>query len=85
MGQHVTLDALRDAHQATPFQPFTIHLADGRRFRVPHPEYLSYSPRGGRTIIVHGSKPDSFSILDLLLVTELEIETEPRRRRRKSS
>jgi len=82
MGQHVTLDALREAHQATPFRPFTIHLADGRRFHVPHPEYLSHSPRG-RTIIVYNNKPDSFNILDLLLVTDLEIESEPRRGRRK--
>jgi hypothetical protein len=82
MGQHVTLDALREVHQATPFRPFTIHLADGRRFRVPHPEYLSHAPRG-RTIIVYGNKPDSFSILDLLLVTDLELESESPRGRRK--
>lgn len=67
----MTIEQLRNALQARPFQPFTIHLADGRYFPVPHPDFLSHSP-GGRTIIVyHGG--EAFSIIDLLLVTELEV------------
>ena len=71
----MTVEQLRNVHQAVPFQPFTIHLADGRTFLVPHRDFLSRSP-SGRTIIVH-HPDDSFSILDLLLVTELEIHTQP--------
>jgi hypothetical protein len=70
----VTIEQLRLAHHATPFRPFTVHLADGRAFDVPHPDFLSYSPHGGRTIIVYG-EGDSFSILDLLLVTELDVRS----------
>ena len=69
----MTIEQLRNVHRAQPFQPFTIHLADGRKFLVPHPDFLSHSPTG-RTIIVH-SVDDSFSILDLLLVTELEVHS----------
>ena len=57
---------------ASPFRPFTIHLADGRSFSVPHPDFISQSP-AGRTVIVFGKDEDEFSILDLLLVTELEM------------
>jgi hypothetical protein len=65
------VEQLRNVHQAKPFRPFTIHLGDGRSFRVDHPEFLSRSP-SGRTIVVH--QPDeSFSVLDMLLVTELEV------------
>ncbi len=67
----MTIEQLRNAHRARPFQPFTIHLADGRNFHVPHPEFLSHAP-SGRTAIVHHAD-DSFSIIDLLLVTELEV------------
>lgn len=67
----MTVEQLRNAHRTRPFQPFTIHLADGRHFHVPHPEFLSYSP-SGRTAIVHHAD-DTFSIIDLLLVTELEV------------
>jgi hypothetical protein len=67
----MTIEQLRTIHQATPFQPFTIHLADGRSLNVPHREFLSHSP-SGRTVIVFGDD-DSFSVVDLLLVTELEV------------
>jgi hypothetical protein len=66
----MTVEQLHNAHRATPFRPFTIRLADGRSFLVRHPDFLSRSP-SGRTIIVHGDN-DSYSVLDLLLVTKLE-------------
>jgi len=67
----MTIEQLRNVHRAQPFRPFTIHLADGRDVLVPHPDFLSHSP-AGRTIIVYHTD-DSFSVLDLLLVTELEV------------
>jgi len=67
----MTVQQLDNVHRAKPFRPFTIHMGDGRALLVPHPEYLSRSP-SGRTVIVYGNEED-FSILDLLLVTELEI------------
>jgi hypothetical protein len=74
----VTIQQLRAAQQATPFRPFTIHMADGRAFPVPHPDFLSMSPTG-RTVIVY-QEDDAFSILDLLLTTEIEIHpTSPAR------
>jgi hypothetical protein len=68
----MTIEQLRNIHSARPFRPFSIHMGDGRSFRVEHPELLSYSPTG-RTVIVHQSG-DGFSILDLLLATELEVD-----------
>ena len=67
----MTIERLRNVHQAQPFHPFTIHLADGRTLPVPHRDFLSHSP-SGRTVIVYGDG-DSFSIVDLLLVTEIEV------------
>jgi hypothetical protein len=67
----MTIQQLRAAHRATPFRPFTLHMADGRSFHVPHPDFLSMSPTG-RTVIVY-QEDDSFSIIDLLLMTEIEM------------
>ena len=67
----MTVQQLDNAHRAAPFRPFTIHMGDNRTFHVPHPEYLSRSP-SGRNVIVYG-KDENFSILDLLLMTEVEI------------
>ena len=68
----MTTEQLRSAREATPFTPFTIHLADGRSLHVPHRDYVSTSP-GGRIAIVYRSD-ESFSIIDLFLVTEVAIE-----------
>ena len=67
----MTIQQLRAAHRATPFQPFTVHMADGRSFPIPHPDFLSMSPTG-RTVIIYADN-DEFSILDLLLMTEIEM------------
>jgi hypothetical protein len=67
----MTIQQLDAAHQARPFKPFTLHMADGRAFPVPHPEFLARSPTG-RTIVVYGDN-DASSILDLLLLTEIQM------------
>jgi hypothetical protein len=71
----MTIDQLRGAYRAKPFKPFTIHMGDGRSFRIDHPDFVSHSP-AGRTVIVY-ERDDSFHILDLLLMTEIEIHGSP--------
>ena len=68
----MTSEQLRATREANPFRPFTIHLADGRSLRVLHRDYISVSP-SGRTVIVY-QNDDAFSILDMLLITELAVE-----------
>jgi hypothetical protein len=67
----MTIEQLRATHRATPFQPFTIRMADGRQFPIPHPDFLSMSPTG-RTAVIFQTD-GSASIVDLLLMTELEL------------
>ena len=67
----MTTEQLRKIHQARPFKPFRVHLADGRQLDVSHPEFLAHSPTG-RTIMI--ANPDeSFEVVDLLLVVSLEV------------
>lgn len=68
----MTAEQVRALRQANPFQPFTIHLADGRAFYVPHRDFVSQHPNGGRIILVFGPG-EAFSIVDLSLVTELKV------------
>ena len=69
----MTIEQLRKAHQARPFSPFEIHMADGRSLTVPHPEMLMVLPPG-RTIMVAKGEED-YEVVDLLLVTSLERRT----------
>jgi hypothetical protein len=68
----MTAEQLRGMREANPFRPFTLHLADGCALTVPHRDFVSQSP-GGRTIIVYRSD-EAFSVVDLYLVTELEVQ-----------
>ncbi len=72
---------LQQLWKAQPFQPFTMHLADGRHVPVVHSEFLMISP-SGRTVVVH-QPDDSLNIIDLLLVTDLEISSNGQRKPRK--
>jgi hypothetical protein len=69
--ERMTAEQLRAMREANPFRPFTIHLADGRKMDVPHRDFLSLSP-SGRIIIVYQPN-DAFNVVDLYLVTDLEI------------
>lgn len=67
-------DELGQLLRAQPFRPFRIHLADGRAFAVQHPDFVARSPTG-RSAVVYG--PDgAFEILDLVLVSSLEVGAE---------
>jgi hypothetical protein len=66
----MTVQQLRAAQRAAPFKPFTIRMADGRSFRIPHPDFLAMSPTGRTAFIFEAD--DETHIVDLLLMTELE-------------
>lgn len=63
--------------RAEPFQPFDIHVADGRSLPVAHPEVVAIAPPG-RTIGV-GLSDGTIEIVDLLRVTSLKPHANGRR------
>ncbi len=68
----MTIEQLRTAYLAQPFQPFVIHLADGREIPVLLREFISTVPSGRTMIVSHGE--DTTNIVDLLLITDLEFK-----------
>jgi hypothetical protein len=68
----MTIEKIRQLYDIEPFQPFVMHLADGREIAVTHREWLASAP-SGRTVIVF-KLDDSFNMVDLLLVTDLEVK-----------
>jgi hypothetical protein len=82
----MTLDKVRKLCRAYPFRPFLIHLTEGRKIPVLHPEFMAHAPRGRTPAVCQPN--DDFDIIDLQLVTDLEIKGNGRRtgkaRRRKS-
>ena len=78
----MTVDQFKQVWKADPFRAFTIHLADGRDIAVSHIDFVTTSP-SGRTIIVY-QPDDSFNVIDLLLVTDLEVPNGKHRLRKKA-
>lgn len=79
----MTIEQIRNAYERLPFDPFVIHLADGRAVPVMAREFISPAPNG-RTIVVW--QPDSsMNIIDLLLVTDLEFKPAKNGKTRKRS
>jgi hypothetical protein len=68
----MTIEQIRNVYNAQPFRPFVIHLADGRAVPVHHREFIMSVP-SGRTLIV-AQPDDTVNIIDLLLVTDLELK-----------
>jgi hypothetical protein len=78
----MTIERFRDFYDAQPFQPFVIHLADGRHVPVHHRDFVMAAP-SGRTVVVQ-QPDDTLNIIDLLLVTDLEVAKANGQRRSRS-
>jgi hypothetical protein len=69
------LEQLRDAMHAAPFQPFTIHTADGRSVHVPHPDFIALMGNGRSAIVTSPRNVSpSYLVIDVPLIAQLEIE-----------
>jgi hypothetical protein len=68
----MTIERLKELYDAQPFRPFVIHLADGRGIPVHHRDFIMAVP-SGRTIFV-AQPDDTVNIIDLLLVTDVELK-----------
>lgn len=50
------------------FKPFILHLSDGRKFSIPHPEFVAV----GRSVVVVIDKDDQVNTIDPLHIVSLE-------------
>ncbi|MBA2432291.1 MAG: hypothetical protein H0V56_09260 [Chthoniobacterales bacterium] len=66
----MTGEQIRNLYRATPFEPFRVHMANGRSVDIPHPDFMHLSPTGRRLIVDRDD--DNFEIVDVLLVTSVE-------------
>ena len=65
----MTIEQIKRIYSAQPFQPFVIHLADGREVQVAHRDFIMAVPSG--RILVVALPDDTVDIIDLLLVTDV--------------
>ena len=64
---------IRDLIQAVPFQPFDIYVADGRKFRIEHPDLiLASSKNQSEVVTAEEEHNDRMHFVSALLITSVE-------------
>ena len=70
-----TLKEIRDKN---PFQPFTMHVSDGRNAHIPHPDFLAFSP--DKHTVIAFTQEGGARLLDITQITELDMSRPGRRK-----
>jgi hypothetical protein len=66
---------IRELLRTVPFQPFIIRMADGREYRVEHPDFVLASSADVSQVIIED--PDGrMHFLSVLLMTSIEKSAE---------
>jgi hypothetical protein len=71
------MDELRSTVHKAPFEAFTMHLADGHAIHVPHPDFVALTG-GGRTAVVTAMQSNAYTVVDISLITRLEVPAVPK-------
>lgn len=50
-------------------RPFTITMADGRQYNVPHPDFIAFTRKG--TSVIVSTEDDKVHILSLITMTSI--------------
>jgi hypothetical protein len=80
----MTIEKLQELHERRPFEPFTIHMADGSSVAVRSPEFLLRIPKS-RMIHVATGRGEEVMYIDLLLVSHITGGADGRPKRRRKS
>ena len=62
---------IRSLLHASPFQPFIIHMADGREYRIEHPDFVLASSTEVPQVIIEESDGHTH-FLSVLLINSIE-------------
>jgi hypothetical protein len=48
----MVIGSIREFNRAVPFVPYEIRMVGGERYTVPHPDFISISPKGTFVVII---------------------------------
>jgi hypothetical protein len=80
----VVIESIRQFNRAVPFLPYEIHIASGEHYDVPHPDFISISPRGSFVVVID-AKERPHHLNALLIERASLLNGQERRRVRKRS
>ena len=75
----VVIDSIREFNHAVPFVPYEIHTVSGETYEVPHPDFISISPRDSFVVVIDSK--DRPHHLNALLIERASLVNSHRRRK----
>ncbi len=68
----MVIGSLRELNRAVPFVPYEVRMNGGESYEVPHPDFISISPRGTFVVIIdQHDRPHHLSALLIERVSPL--------------
>lgn len=67
-----SIEELKQIKDRRPFEPFDIHLADGRELRITHPDSVAWHA-GGIPRVLLVAHADGSEFVDPTLITALRV------------
>ena len=77
----MVIASIREFNRTVPFQPYEVQMARGEKYFVPHPDFISISPRGSFVVIID-TKDRPHHLSDLLIERASLVNGSHRRRKR---
>ena len=62
----MVIQSIREFNRAVPFKPYEIRMVSGETYEVPHPDFMSISPKGS-FVIVFGPDESPHQLSALLI------------------
>jgi hypothetical protein len=75
----MVIESIREFNRTVPFKPYEIHMASGERYAVPHPDFISVSPKGSFVVIIDSHERPHH--LNALLIERASLTNGNRRRK----
>ncbi len=75
----MVIESIRAFNHASPFRPYVIRMTSGETHRVPHPDFISISPKGTFVIVIDAKERPHH--LSTLLIEEAFVPSERDRRK----
>ena len=81
----MVIGSIREFNRAVPFVPYEVRMNGGESYAVPHPDFISVSPRGTFVVIIdQQDRPQHLSALLIERVSPLPAQRGRRAAKRRA-
>lgn len=74
----MVITSIREFNRSVPFTPYEIQTVSGKRYVVPHPDFISISPKGSFVVVIDAKERPHH--LSSLLIERASLLTHGRRK-----